>query len=86
MRRLVERDPHDASAQHNLGTVLMQLNRHEEAVVAYRASLQVRPNSAATYFNLGHALQGLGKQEEAKAAFAEAVRLDPGMIVQAGNP
>jgi tetratricopeptide (TPR) repeat protein len=75
LRMLAERQPRDASAQHNLGTVLLNLKRFDEAVAAFRLSLELRPNSAVTHQNLGYALQGLGKEEEAKAAFAEAERL-----------
>jgi glycosyltransferase involved in cell wall biosynthesis/Tfp pilus assembly protein PilF len=75
LRKLVQREPGDASARHNLGTMLLQLNRLEDAEAEYRTSLELRPNSPATHQNLGYVLRGLGRTDEANAAFAEAVRL-----------
>jgi Flp pilus assembly protein TadD len=56
LRALIDHAPDDASAYHNLGTLLMRSGRHEEAMQVYRQSLRYRPNYAATYLNLGYAL------------------------------
>jgi cytochrome c-type biogenesis protein CcmH/NrfG len=74
---MIERDPTDAEAWHNLGTLFMRSARHDEAVVAYRQSLRYRPNYAATYLNLGYALKDSGRLEEAAAAWEQAARLAP---------
>jgi tetratricopeptide (TPR) repeat protein len=46
--QLAGRDPQDAAALHNLGTVRYRLGRHAEAGEALRASLRLRPDSLAT--------------------------------------
>ena len=46
---LIARDATCADAHHNLGTLLMRCQRHDEAVVAYRQALRYRPNYVATY-------------------------------------
>ncbi len=39
----------NAAANHNLGTLLVRCQRHDEAVVAYRQALRYRPNNVPTY-------------------------------------
>ena len=64
---MIEAEPADAEAHHNLGVVLMRSGRHHEAVVAYRQSLRFRPNYGPTFMNLGYALKDSGRLAEAKA-------------------
>jgi tetratricopeptide (TPR) repeat protein len=77
LRLMIDRDPTDAEAHHNLGTLFMRSRRHDEAVVAYRQSLRYRPNYPATYLNLGYALKDSGRIEEAASAWEQAARLNP---------
>jgi tetratricopeptide (TPR) repeat protein len=74
---LVDKNPTDASAFHNLGTVYLRTKRADAAVNAYKTSLQHRPDSAATYLNLGYALQEKGDLARAKQAWREVLRLVP---------
>ena len=69
---MIESDPADADAHHNLGIVLMRSGRHDEAVVAYRQSLRYRPNYGPTFMNLGYALKDSGRLAEAAAAWEQA--------------
>jgi O-antigen biosynthesis protein len=78
LRKLSERDPADASAHHNLGTLLLRGKRYGEATEAYRASLQLRPDAAATYLHLGYALKESRRLDEAVAAWEQVLRLEPG--------
>jgi GT2 family glycosyltransferase/tetratricopeptide (TPR) repeat protein len=77
LRELIDRDPTDASAHHNLGTLLLRAKYHGEAARAYRQSLHHRPDSAVTYLHLGYALKESGKRDEAVAAWKHAIRLAP---------
>ena len=61
-----------ADAHHNLGTLLMRCQRHDEAVVAYRQSLRYRPNYVATYQYLGYVLKDSGRLAEAAAVWEQA--------------
>jgi tetratricopeptide (TPR) repeat protein len=70
-------DPQDASAYHNLGTLLLRTARYDEAVQAYRQSVRFRLNHPATYFSLGYALKDSGRIEEAVGAWEQALRLAP---------
>ena len=78
MAELVRRQPEDAGAQHNLGTVLLRLGRPTEAVEAFLASLRERPDAALTHLSLGYALHNAGRDGEARQAFERCLRLAPG--------
>jgi tetratricopeptide (TPR) repeat protein len=77
LESLVERDPADAAARHNLGMAYLRLKRPREAAAAFRASLRLRPHAAMTVLNLGIALDHLDQRSEARAAWQKVVRQDP---------
>jgi Flp pilus assembly protein TadD len=53
LRRAVEIDPTNAAANFNLGLLLGELGRRDEAKAALRAALEVDPDLAAAAHNLG---------------------------------
>jgi tetratricopeptide (TPR) repeat protein len=77
LRELVQLEPKDASAHFNLGTVCLRLERFDDAIAAYRRSLEYRPNWVPTYLQLANALQQAGQVEEAVDTWQEVLRLDP---------
>jgi tetratricopeptide (TPR) repeat protein len=60
-----------------LGVALADLNRQEEAIVAFRAVLARNPNDTNSNYNLGMSLLVLGRQEEAYAAFQRSLIQQP---------
>lgn len=64
-------------AHNNLGILLAQHYRNDEAIRHFLESVRINPNQAAGFRNLGNALQMAGKSIEAIEAFREAVRIDP---------
>ena len=78
LQALIDHDPADASAHHNLGTLRMRTQRYGEAAEAYRRSLSLRPDYAATHLNLGYALKDSGRLDEAVAEWEQTLRLAPG--------
>jgi tetratricopeptide (TPR) repeat protein len=78
LQELTRREPRDAAAFHNLGTLRRRLGRPAAAAEAFRQSLRLRPNAPATLLNLGHALRDSGQVREAVAAWQEAARAAPG--------
>jgi len=84
-RDAVRADPQFAPAHHELGRVLWDLGRREEAVQAYQQALAVRPDSAMTHNNLGAALTRMddlaGAAAELQAALASAD--DPAAVAYA---
>ncbi|MEA2741448.1 MAG: hypothetical protein QOH05_4755, partial [Acetobacteraceae bacterium] len=67
LRRAEAEQPDHAQLQVNLGTALLAVHRHDEAVVVSRAG-----HTAAALNNLGLAYRGLGRQQDAADAFRRA--------------
>src|SRR5688572_23278064 len=77
LRRVLASHPRHAAAWLQLGTVLHEQSRFDEAIRCYRSSIDVAPGSAAAHNNCGAAYQALGRLEEAAECYREAVRLAP---------
>ena len=76
-RRAARLDPTGAAA-YDLGSLLLELDRTEEAIDAFRASLKQAPESARAHNNLGIALAIQGRLDDAIGHFEEALRVQPG--------
>jgi predicted O-linked N-acetylglucosamine transferase (SPINDLY family) len=69
----------------NLGNVLHELSRFDEAITACSRAITLDPNSATGHNNLGYALQGAGRPDEAIAAFKVAAKLKPDWFLPLRN-
>src|SRR5262249_6475451 len=69
---LVYQEPPDwaASVRQNLGAVLLQAQRPDEAEAVYWEDLKKNPNNGWSLFGLAQALKALGKTDEAAAVEA----------------
>jgi len=65
------------AAERNLGNVLRQMERLDEAITYYRKALDKGPLDFATYGNLGLALLNLNKPDDAIAVYEKALSLNP---------
>jgi tetratricopeptide (TPR) repeat protein len=65
-------------AHNNMGIVLSQHNRNDEAIFHFQESVRLNPKGGAGYRNLGNSLQMAGKNSEAIEAFRQAVWINPG--------
>jgi len=61
----------------NLGNLLDDQDRFEEAEAAYRQAIEKDPNYAAAYSNLGNLLDDQDRFEEAEAGYRQAIEKDP---------
>ena len=75
LRRALALHPDHAEAWNNLGLILQQSDRSQEAADCYRAALRVRPTYALAHHNLGNLLQHHGALEEAVACYERALAL-----------
>ena len=76
IRRAIAAAPENPGMLNNLGNILYQVDRFEEAAAAYTTALGIAPE-AGTYNNLGATHRVQGQVELAQAAFERALRLDP---------
>ncbi len=61
----------------NLGAILRQMGRLDEAVACCRQALQLNENWALVHLNLGAALNDLGRLDEAVISYRRALELQP---------
>ncbi len=80
MRLRLKKYPADFTAHFNLGAVLHQTGKTEEAVAHFRRALQVNPQSYLAHTTLGAALQELGQSEQAISHYRLALRIKPDYV------
>lgn len=71
-------EPGFITAWNNLGTVLKDLRRTDEAMNCYRRALALKPDYAVAHNNLGVALTETGRHSEAAESCRRAIALEPG--------
>jgi hypothetical protein len=64
-------------AHNNIGILLSQHNRNQEALFHFQESVRLNPNGGPGFRNLGNSLQMAGKNSEAIEAYKQAVRINP---------
>ena len=69
--------PDYAEANYNLGNLLADNGKLEEAVASYRIAIAARPGYARAHSKLGIALKAQGKLDKAVASYRTAIALDP---------
>ncbi len=76
-RRAVHLEPTDPDYHYILGTALMRLGRHSEAVTALREALSFQPDDTTYRRTLGTALWRHGRFAEAADAYQHVLRTTP---------
>ena len=77
LQKAAELLPGDAVAHYNLGNILHERGRLNEAEASYRRALQIEPGGADMHTNLGKTLQDMGRIEEAEASYRRALQIKP---------
>jgi tetratricopeptide (TPR) repeat protein len=68
----------NAVAHYNLGTVLLQKGKVDEAMVHFQKGMEINPGYVEAYNNLGIALRQKGRVDEAIAHFQKVLEINPG--------
>jgi predicted TPR repeat methyltransferase len=77
IERSLDLEPERADWHSNLGIVLQDRLRLDDATAAYRRAIELDPGHANAYSNLGVVLRATGESTEAEAAYRAAIRIDP---------
>lgn len=64
---------------------LNKLGRMEEAIEAYRNSLEIRQSFSDAWYSLGNCLAEVGRDEDAITAFTNAITIEPDLIAAREN-
>lgn len=78
-RRVLAQDVCCSAAYINLGALLCEARRCEEAVALYEQALDRCEPTALVHFNRATALEDVGRPHQAVAAYERALALDPGL-------
>lgn len=78
-RQALARDPAHTDACLNLGVLLCEAGRADEAVALYGNALAHRPDAALLHYNLAIALEDAGRESEALAAYERSLALVPSL-------
>jgi tetratricopeptide (TPR) repeat protein len=76
-RATISRNPDCWLAQDDLGAILYERGRVNEAIIRFRASLAINPDDAEAHNNLGSALDKTGHPDEAITEFQKALTIRP---------
>jgi len=69
--------PGFADSYYNLGIVLLQKGKVDEAIAQYQKALQIKPDYAEVHYNFGFALSKNGKVDEAINQYQKALQIKP---------
>jgi protein O-mannosyl-transferase len=84
-RATLARTPSAWMAHNNLGLVLQQSNRVDEAAAHFREATRLRPAYPEAIYNLGNVLAAQGRLAEAAEQYERALRLDDRFAVVHNN-
>src|SRR5262249_33384138 len=76
-RRAVQIDPQYARGHTNLGNILNDVGRPDEATACYRKALEVDPTYAWAHFDLANMLRDAGRMDEAIEHYRQYLAVDP---------
>ena len=76
-RHAIEQAPANPDPVLNLGVMLCDAGRHDDAIALYRQALEHRPQEPLLHFNLAVALEDAGQAEAALAGYERCTRLAP---------
>jgi len=77
LQRILRIKPDHVAARFDLGVVLMQLDRAQEAVAAFAAVVTAEPAHAMAHNNLGVLCHALNEHERALIHYEQCLSLDP---------
>ena len=73
----IERNPTSWLAHNNLGDVMLETGREQEAIKQYDEALHYNPNMVEAHTNLGFALEQMGRTSEAIDQYELALKFNP---------
>ena len=79
-RRLIALEPSDADAYLNLGFILCEAGRWEEASALYQAAVRHCPEDPLVHYNRAVALEAQGRVGPALKSYEESLRLQPDLV------
>lgn len=76
-RTLLDKRPDHLPSLVNMGTILLQRNKPQEAIDIFRRAIALAPQLPVPYYLCGSAMYRAGQDGEAAAMFRKSIELDP---------
>jgi tetratricopeptide (TPR) repeat protein len=76
-RDTLVKNPDCWMAHNNLGGLLGEKDRNEEAIAHFLAAMRIKKDDASIPYNLGLTLKKIGRSDEAMAYYLDALHIDP---------
>ncbi len=80
LERILRIEPDHVAARFDLGVILMQLDRAQEAVAAFAAVVSAKPTHALAHNNLGVLCHALNEPERALVHYNQCLGLNPTFV------
>jgi tetratricopeptide (TPR) repeat protein len=77
LQNAVMQNPKDIVAWINLGNMLMDSSRFQEAINAYQKALELDPKNADVMVDMGTCYKNIGKPDRAAEEFRKAIKINP---------
>ena len=74
---LLQTSPHHSTALHNMGVVLAQKRKQNEAIAYFDRAIAAVPDYAEAYNNRGNALLALGHVDQAIVSYNKSLKIKP---------
>lgn len=84
-RKVLQRDPDNAEALHNLGAIELQKQNPSAALPLFDRATGINPKNAAFWCNRGSALRDLERFDEALASFDRSLAIKPDFVEALSN-
>lgn len=72
--------PDAAGIYANYGNALMELQRHDDALAAFRKAVEIDAPDSQCLNNMGTLYRKLGREMEAEACYRQAIEVSPGLV------
>ncbi len=80
LQEAVRQDPKNVNAWMNLGNILMDTSRFQEAIDAYQKALELDPKNVDVMVDMGTCYKNIGKPDRAAEEFRKAIKINPGHL------
>jgi len=74
----IKLDPKNGFYQNNLGSILLNMGKYQEAVLYLENAVGIDPGVAKRWMNLAICFEKMKKYSRAKEAIRKAIKLEPG--------
>jgi tetratricopeptide (TPR) repeat protein len=85
-REAMSRDPDNKKIPYKLGTVLADMDRHDESVSVLKTAVQEHPNYAKAWFRLGESQVAMGDYPDAVDSYMKSIEANPRMKIGDEDP